>query len=1229
MRENNMKRKSLLILALLIAALASLVTSCSASVEPPKSEESMAYVTFGNGGSRSLYTEYGITSYDSLFWDYDAVKMDGYGTTGAATKAPVSKDPSNNQITGLSGTVGPLSQGAWEFTLYAYETVNGAKSDNLVYQGKSDVVVLKGGETKAVPVSVELKGEKGTLNFTYASFSWDESGGTGDVYLRINIKGNADNSTAIDATRIAKVTNSEGYKIKSALDFGYGVNLFPAGYYTCTVQAYVEGDLNTAKTDVTSDSTYKASQSFGLRVYGNAITYIKGNLEESLFADIIFDVEKQEMKVFTPIAGAETTVPDIAVTPSGESGKTSVTFSSGALPSLSVGETLQLDVRVTPLQSSNQKFEISGTTEDNKSAFAGIDITLWKTGSSGSEQVSNFGTQTATVTTYIEKNLSNVSVHYKKTASDAANIKTVYAIETIADETGTVTIPEGKDGVYYQDTGKLVFVTTHFSEYYVLAECEAVITSANVGYASIHDAVAAAAKMSSQVDNTVTLTRNVNLSKEDLKLGAGERGVSLNLNGKTINGGSYQVYTAGSGITTIFGDGVITNTNSTQTADSAPLRIYAGSNVVLDGVTVIGDYCGVKNSGNLTIMKATIEGTIFGLGCFGKGTTNIGVSGGNDSDVSITAKEQALATAAYTGLSDMVVNVYCGTFTTTGTEWDDCPAYWAGHGTLNIYGGTFSNNIENVQSAGILQKNGTVNIHGGSFQAKDGIKIVAQGDSTEITTAISGGSFTGTRSGIYIDASNPTNMGQLTSYSVCINDNDSCPKFIGGSEGAIYTKTRGLGSRTLMTISGGQFYDEDPAEYVAPGYSSEHDIGDNVYTVVSGVKNFKSLQITINDFANSNSKELIIDCSEGVFEFEEPINITLSNKKLTVIGQGWDKTVFKGFGINGSKSGQLGLAFLFKLYGDSNVHFEGIKFEDFGRYDTDGKPIEGNYDNYGQGIYVSGSSDNSVSTIIKDCSFSGLGGRSFVSVGAGNITIEGCVFNAEDRHYSTINVIEIFGGKEVKVINSSFSNVENMDVDWPSTAIAIFDTSGKWDSDSTILINNTTFNYCEDYCINHELCFNSRAPIPTVQNCHYINCDPIIAHIYRSYIDENLPDLEIAGISSVIYTSYNSGYVTYIYYNTEQGIEYENRYYLNDKTIKSDLTTKILDVSSSVKITIAGDAALTVTDYLSISEGSLLGSEGAKLVIAEGCLIDTQSESSFNSGNTYNWNSSTNHWESI
>ena len=807
-----MKRKSLFILALLIAALTSLFTSCSASVEPPKSEEVMAYVTFGNEGSRSLNTEYGITPYDSLFWDYDAVKMDGYGTTGAATKAPVSKDPSDNQIIGLSGTVGPLSQGAWEFTLYAYEAVNGAKSDNLVYQGKSDVVVLKGGETKAVPVSVELKGEKGTLNFTDAFFSWDEEGGTGDVYLRINIKGTADNSTAVDATRIAKVTNSEGYKIKSALDFGYGVNLFPAGYYTCTVQAYVEGDLNSTKTEVNSDSTYKASQSFGLRVYGNAITYIKGNLEESLFADVIFDVEKQEMKVFTPVAGAATTVPDITVTPLGESGKTtSVTFSSGALPAISVGETLQLDVRVTPLQSSNQKFEISGTTEDNKSAFAGIDITLWKTDSSGSEQVSDFGTQTATVTTYIEKNLSNVSVHYKKTASDAADIKTNYAIETIAEEPVTVAIHDGKDGVYYKDTGKLIFVTTHFSEYYVLADCEAVITSANVGYASIHYAVAAAAKMSSQVDNTVTLTRNVNLIN-DLKLGTGERGVSLNLNGKTIDGGSHQVYTAGSGITTIFGNGTIKNNNNEKNSNCAALYVPAESNVIIDGATIEG-YYGVYVIGSLSVKKAVINAVDCGIAINNSAQVEIGFSTGNNVTVYASAGN-CISTQAAAGETGMRVNVYGGTFTSVGKNWKICPVYWASHGTLNVYGGTFSNHTAGTEAAAIYQKNGTINIYDGEFSSRAGVKLGAEeSNSKSINLNIYGGKIEGTNhAALYYKTE--ANGSNCTAYNINISGGE----FTGlDSKGAIYASINQDVIIPTVNVTGGTF-SSDPSNYVINGY---------------------------------------------------------------------------------------------------------------------------------------------------------------------------------------------------------------------------------------------------------------------------------------------------------------------------------------------------------------------------------------------------------------------------
>lgn len=367
---------------------------------------------------------------------------------------------------------------------------------------------------------------------------------------------------------------------------------------------------------------------------------------------------------------------------------------------------------------------------------------------------------------------------------------------------------------YYDDVnGKIYIWSSEYSAFKVEYKSDFEAAVNGQGYATLAEAVRVANAASS--DATVTLLKDVTLTA-DLPLSSGQRGVNLNLNGKTIDGGTYQVYTAGDGTINIFGGGTIKNTNATQNADYAPLRIYQYGSVVLDGVTVNGKYCAVKNSGNLTVKKANITGEAFGLGCFLNGTTVIGQLNGNDSDIVVTAKEQALGTAAATGYAAMNVTVYSGTFTSYGTEWDDCPAYWAGHGTLNVYGGTFKNTTSGTGAAALLQKNGTVNVFGGTFEAKDGIKLVAQSDSTEIVTAVQGGAFTGTRSGIYIDASNSTYMGRLSQYSVTIANGNTAPTFMGGTEGAIYAKTGGLGSKTLMTITGGKF-SSDPSQYVGNG----------------------------------------------------------------------------------------------------------------------------------------------------------------------------------------------------------------------------------------------------------------------------------------------------------------------------------------------------------------------------------------------------------------------------
>lgn len=382
-------------------------------------------------------------------------------------------------------------------------------------------------------------------------------------------------------------------------------------------------------------------------------------------------------------------------------------------------------------------------------------------------------------------------------------------------------------------------------------------------------------------DSTVILLKNIKPSG-DLQIGTGAKNINFNTNGKTVDGGDYQVYTAGDGLITIYGGGIIKNNNTSQTADHAPLKIFSGSNVVLDGVSIEGLYCGVKNSGNLTVKKANITAETFGIGLFENGITTIGQNS-TDNDIIVRAKEQAIAVAAVTGKPGMVANVYGGLFETAGTDWDDCPVYWAGHGTINVYGGTFKNVTSSTGAAGILQKNGTVNISDGVFEAKDGIKIVAQVDSTEITTSIVGGNFTGTRSGIYIDASNSTYMGQLTKYGITIDGSDTTPTFIGGTKGAIYAKIDGLGNRKLMSINGGVF-SSDPTNYVVNALVKQNANG--TYTVES-LSTDADGNYLINDVDDLILFEKIVN--EGGFGFDGKTvkltsDISLQDKEWTPVG---------------------------------------------------------------------------------------------------------------------------------------------------------------------------------------------------------------------------------------------------------------------------------------------------------------------------------------------------------
>lgn len=496
-------KKSLLVLAsIMILALCTFV-ACTAEVSDPY--DGLTYVTFGgeSPASRNLLASYEVASYDDLYWSYSAEKLDHYGTSGAATNAPVFE---NSTTKGLNNPVGPFSQGKWRFTLCAYTSGTTRNEDTKVYEGSVEVSIK--GQKVTVPVSVTPYGETGALKFSGAYFAW---------------KDNAASSTAIPFITIVAEGTTTGQKYTLSNSFtdpvGVGTNDVriplvvkdkdPAGkfyidykdaesssvvadFYNCSIIAHIE---------IEGSQTPIFSQQLGFRVYGSATTVIKGNITEQSGTDVNFDPAKQDMAVFK---GATTA--SVKVTPSGTD-TTTVDFGANNLDNTS---TYYLSVSATSAASAANKFTVSDST---KAPVAGINLELVKVSSDGSNsEVRNFTGGDVTVTTYIEKDLTGVTVKYNGTDGDN---------------------PFGV--IYESDTGKLTFKTKHFSEFYAVSDSVAMVSDQNEttekGYARLVDA------FDNSVDGcSIKLLKNIELT-ESIRIGSSDtrKVLTINLNGKTIS----------------------------------------------------------------------------------------------------------------------------------------------------------------------------------------------------------------------------------------------------------------------------------------------------------------------------------------------------------------------------------------------------------------------------------------------------------------------------------------------------------------------------------------------------------------------------------------------------------------------------------------------------------------------------------------------------------------------
>lgn len=444
--------------AILIVLMALLV-SCSMDTEDPSSRG--AYVTFGQSqsvGSRSLDTSYDVVGYDELYWFYDAVKKDTYGTTGAGTGQKIPGDASGK---GTAGTVGPFSQGKWEFKLYAYSSASDetgswvAKANSLVYASEAIPVSLRGGETKNIAVSVTPKGDTGTVAFEngseYAFFKWND-GGTDAPVVTFHLDGSKDvNDFTTEVTLGEKEESSGEYKLVGPLAVtisGVSTTAIPVDFYNCTVTVSIPGYKDTPL----------YTQSFSLSVFGGQTTIITGDITENVDSKVSFNVMDSELVVFQSSGSASS-----SVTPSGNEGATTtVDFSSANLDS---GSTYYLTVGAAGSSAQNNDgFVVS----DGQYVVGSIDLSLIAVsvadGTTVQTPVTSFDGEAVTVTTYIETGLPEVSLQYV----GEGNAPTLIS--------------------YDSTTGELKFSTTHFSTFIVVADAVALNMDTGMYYGALNTA---------------------------------------------------------------------------------------------------------------------------------------------------------------------------------------------------------------------------------------------------------------------------------------------------------------------------------------------------------------------------------------------------------------------------------------------------------------------------------------------------------------------------------------------------------------------------------------------------------------------------------------------------------------------------------------------------------------------------------------------------------------------
>ncbi|SCJ73867.1 Uncharacterised protein [uncultured Eubacterium sp.] len=318
---------------------------------------------------------------------------------------------------------------------------------------------------------------------------------------------------------------------------------------------------------------------------------------------------------------------------------------------------------------------------------------------------------------------------------------------------------------------------------------------------------------------TITLLRDVTVNEQICI----SKNITLDLNHKMVTG-AVPVITSPSKIITApisieagcdvkIINGTIKSTIDDDWASALVVRDGAAAEIEKISFENSKKGCGIYAYGTVTILDSKVNTKNSGISCQGKCDVKIK----NTNVISSVGNCIGTSTA---GSPEMKVEIDGGIFESKGTSWDGGSIYWASHGNLIIKAGDFKATAENTAATALYQKNGEIDISGGSFSGKDGLKLGAEAaDSTEICLNISGGSYKGSRSGLYLKTTG--NGNNCTKYDIGITGGA-----FRGEETCIFQSLDAKVIEPAVKISGGTFTTGeekyDVKEYLQSGYRQDN-----------------------------------------------------------------------------------------------------------------------------------------------------------------------------------------------------------------------------------------------------------------------------------------------------------------------------------------------------------------------------------------------------------------------